>query len=115
MQMPTPAPTPDDGLLQSAVRGNILGDPEFAGSQVSVVVANGRATLTGTVPSANAKRRAERLAKNTRGIQNVSNQLTVAVAAPTPAPADEDEEEVEPPARPAATRPTPAPAAPPQA
>lgn len=78
----TPAPTPDDGALQSQIRNRIIGDKELAAADVTVAVTNGTATLTGTVKSADSRRRASKLA-TVKGVRTVDNQLTVAAPAPT--------------------------------
>ncbi len=82
---PTPTPTPDDGALQSQISNRIISDRELAAAKVSVNVTNGVATITGTAPSADARRRASKLAA-VRGVRTVDNQLTVATPAPTIAP-----------------------------
>lgn len=81
----TPAPTPDDGALQSQIRNRIIADKELAAADVTVNVTNGTATLTGTVKSADSRRRASKLA-TVKGVRTVDNQLTVAAPAPTAAP-----------------------------
>lgn len=81
----TPAPTPDDGALQSQIRNRIIADKELAAADVTVNVTNGTATLTGTVKSADSRRRASKLA-TLKGVKTVDNQLTVAAPAPTAAP-----------------------------
>lgn len=83
---PTPTPTPDDGALQSQIRNRILADRELAASEVVVTVTGGTASLTGTVKSADARRRASKLA-TVRGVRTVDNQLTIAAPEPSDTPA----------------------------
>jgi len=78
----TPTPTPDDGALQSQIRNRIIADKELAAADVTVNVTNGTATLTGTVKSADSRRRASKLA-TLKGVRTVDNQLTVAAPAPS--------------------------------
>lgn len=89
-ETPTPAPTPqvNDATLQANVSRKILGDSELLNTDVESSVANGKATLRGTVANSDLKHRAERLVRAVNGIKTVDNQIKVQDAtAPAPPPA----------------------------
>lgn len=80
------APAIPDGKIQ----GDIAQKLTFAGiNKVSVIVQNGIATLTGTVPDEVLLNQAEVVAKSVEGVKSV--QSTVIVVAPTPEPTPEPE------------------------
>jgi hypothetical protein len=72
----------DDTALQSRIDKAYKDDSEIAATDVMALVIDGKATLTGTVNSAALKQKAERLARNIRGISSVENRIAVTSAAP---------------------------------
>ncbi len=67
----------DDATLESNVNKAFTDDPDFATRGLAVTVTNGKATLNGSVSTAALKSRAERLARNIKGIRTVDNKITV--------------------------------------
>jgi len=65
----------DDATLESRLNRSYTDDPELVG--ITVTVINGKATLIGAVKTQGAKDRAERLANNLRGVNNVDNKLMI--------------------------------------
>ncbi|HYO64178.1 MAG TPA: BON domain-containing protein [Pyrinomonadaceae bacterium] len=83
----TPAPTPnapDEATIRQNVNAKIQADTELAATDILADTNGNKVTLTGTVRSADLKRRAERLAISVRGVRVVDNQIAV-LAAPAPA------------------------------
>jgi hyperosmotically inducible protein len=74
-----------DAAITSAVKTKLLGDPDVKGLNIDVDTANGVVTLTGVVHTAAERREALRLAKDTKGVKNVKNNLKLE---PTRAGAD---------------------------
>jgi hypothetical protein len=78
-----PAPTaatpegPTDSDIESGINKAMLADPQLGSLGVTVTVANGRATLTGTVESEGLKNRAARVASTVRGVRGVDNKIVV--------------------------------------
>jgi len=67
-----------DQEIQDALQNTLLLNPEVNSTNVDIFVYNdGRAQLTGDVPTLTAKRTAERLAKETSGVRRVDNFLRV--------------------------------------
>ncbi|HEV2764412.1 MAG TPA: BON domain-containing protein [Pyrinomonadaceae bacterium] len=84
-----PAPTPnvpDEGVIKNNVNSKINSDPDLSATDILADVRNGKVTLTGSVPSPDLKRRAERLAFSVKGVRLVDNQITVVDAAPDATP-----------------------------
>jgi hyperosmotically inducible protein len=71
----------------------LLANPKLAGAKPAVSVAGGVATLTGTVPSEDAKAVAEQTAKSIQGITSVVNQLEVVQVAIANVPDEQIETE----------------------
>jgi len=69
----------DNVAVQADVRAELAWDPRVDDAEIHVTVANGVATLTGTVPSFADKRAAERAAERVFGVKAVANELAVAV------------------------------------
>jgi hypothetical protein len=83
--------TPSDQDLQEMVEDNIEADPQVTGRDrrsIEVRVAQGAATLTGTVRSRLAKFAAGSDAFWTYGVQDVRNEITVKVRGPQAATAE---------------------------
>ncbi|HLL75195.1 MAG TPA: BON domain-containing protein [Pyrinomonadaceae bacterium] len=72
----TPAP-PTDADFESRINKAFLDDAQLGSLGVTVTVANGRATLTGTVESEALKNRAARVASTVRGLRGVDNKIIV--------------------------------------
>jgi osmotically-inducible protein OsmY len=66
-----------DATITSAVKTKLLGDPDVGGLKIDVDTAGGVVTLTGTVENAAEKRRALELARETRGVKSVKDQLKI--------------------------------------
>ncbi len=78
----------DDATVQSNVDRKLSADPKLASLGVMATVIDGKATLTGTVESADLKRSVERAVKSVKGVRSVDNQITVAGGASTTASPD---------------------------
>ena len=76
---PAPAPTNpnDDATVQANLGRKFLDDAELASTDVTATVLSGKALLTGTVNSAELKRRAERVARTVKGVRGVENKIVV--------------------------------------
>lgn len=76
---PPPAFTPGepDSIAMGRINQRLIAEPKLAGSKIQPSVAGGVATLTGTVPSDEAKAVAERIAKAVEGVTSVDNKLRV--------------------------------------
>jgi osmotically-inducible protein OsmY len=66
-----------DAAITTAVKSKLLADTDVSGMKIDVDTANGVVTLKGTVPSAVEKRRALQLAKETKGVKSVKDQLKI--------------------------------------
>jgi len=70
------ASTPlDDTTIQDAATKRLTDDPGLA--SVSVIVISGRATLTGTVNSADLKSAAEKVVRGVQGVKSVENKIEI--------------------------------------
>lgn len=67
----------DDASITSAVKAKLLWNKNTDGLQTDVDTRWARVKLTGTADTAEAKALAGQLAKNTRGVRSVDNQLVV--------------------------------------
>lgn len=74
-----------DDRIQEAVCDALTDDPAVDASNIDVSVADGEVTLTGTVTSRDAKRRAEVCCERVSGVAEVQNSLRVQPAAPATA------------------------------
>lgn len=74
---PASAGAGDDISLQQRVDKLFDDDREVAAANVFATVVNGRVQLTGTVPTAALKQKAERLAASVKGVLGVDNRITV--------------------------------------
>ena len=72
--------TPDlsDAGITAKVKSKFLGDTNVPGLKIDVDTKDGVVTLTGTVPTADEKRRAMDLAKATDGVKSVVDHIKVA-------------------------------------
>ncbi len=65
----------DDSTIQDAATKRLTDDPGLA--SVTVMVISGKATLLGTVNSAELKRAAETVVKGVQGVKSVENKITI--------------------------------------
>jgi hypothetical protein len=76
----------EDAWIHTKIVAKLIGDADTPERKINVDVVDGAVTLRGTVDTAEAKSEAERIAKETDGVNKVTNQLKVAPPAkPTPA------------------------------
>ena len=75
---------PKDSDIKVKVEEKLKTNQETAGTMV--MVNDGIATLSGEVSNDNAKAESERIAKDTKGVKSVVNNITVALPAPPAAP-----------------------------
>jgi osmotically-inducible protein OsmY len=66
-----------DERIRDDVSDRLSDDPFVDASEIEVSVQNGEVTLSGTVDSRNARRRAEDLVENVSGVTHVQNNLRV--------------------------------------
>lgn len=67
-----------DAAITAAVKARLLADPNLNAQDIEVTTKDGgHVTLAGHVKSEAARERAEQLARNARGVQEVDNQLVV--------------------------------------
>jgi hypothetical protein len=93
----------NDERIANDIRARMFSDSQLRGAAITVTVKNGEATLSGQVPSVEARYEAYRVAAETPGVRHVNDQMALQpmtppqpVAEATPAPA-----------RPARSEPTP--------
>ncbi|HEY3024951.1 MAG TPA: BON domain-containing protein [Pyrinomonadaceae bacterium] len=67
----------DDATIQSNIEKRFSDDPTFSSLGLSVMVIDGKATLTGTVKTQALKNQIERLVKGVKGVREVDNQILV--------------------------------------
>ncbi|HEU6449580.1 MAG TPA: BON domain-containing protein [Verrucomicrobiae bacterium] len=67
----------DDKATAMRVRDALHDNPEYKFDQVNVSVLRGTVQLSGFVPSDSEKTKAGNIAKNTSGVKNVVNNITV--------------------------------------
>ena len=79
-KMPQSDASADTSSLQSSIQSAIQQDPSLANSNVDVKVTEKNVELSGTVPSDDAKKAAERIAKSNAGGRKVKDKLKVAKA-----------------------------------
>jgi osmotically-inducible protein OsmY len=72
---------PDDEWITTKIQSRYFQDDVVRGTRVDVATQRGVVTLTGQVPSEQAKRRAEEIARETEGASRVENRLEVNPAA----------------------------------
>ena len=69
----------DDAWIHTKITAQLIGNSQTPARTINVDVVNKVVTLRGTVSNAAAKEEAERIAKETDGVQRVRNLLRVAV------------------------------------
>lgn len=71
------APVVEDAGVTAAVKTRLLADPDVAGLRIDVDTKDNVVTLTGTVKTAAQVAEAERIARETTGVERVINNLKV--------------------------------------
>ena len=89
---------PNDQQLTSDIQSKIKGESALANQNIQVSVANGVATLNGTVSDDASRALAANDSGTVPGVKTVINNLTVQSAAATPAPAPQEAAQVAAPA-----------------
>src|SRR5215470_9739627 len=69
--------TATDATVTTAVKNKLATDPTTSVARINVDTANGVVTLSGAVPTMAEKSEAERIARNTQGVTQVVNNITV--------------------------------------
>src|SRR5215475_10383759 len=69
--------TATDATVTTAVKNKLAAEPTTSAARINVDTANGTVTLSGSVPTAAEKSEAERIARNTQGVTQVVNNITV--------------------------------------
>ena len=69
--------TANDTAMTASVSAAIARDPELGPRQIEVASKAGTVRLSGSAPSAEAKSRAEQIARTVSGVDRVDNRLTV--------------------------------------
>jgi hyperosmotically inducible protein len=69
--------TANDTAITASVSAAIARDPELGPRQIEVVSKSGAVKLSGSAPTAEAKSRAEQIARTVSGVDSVDNRLTV--------------------------------------
>ena len=73
----TPGQVVDDGTITTKVKAKLLNDKVVSGFAISVSTFQGEVTLTGSVDSKEARKKAEFLARNTTGVRKVHNLIKI--------------------------------------
>jgi len=66
-----------DDSISNEIKANMFSDPQTKSANVSVDVKNGTVTLTGEVPDENTRYEAFKIAKQTAGVVNVDDQMSL--------------------------------------
>src|SRR5262249_8731096 len=69
--------TATDATITTAVKNKLAADPTTSAARINVDTSNGVVTLSGAVPTTAEKSEAERISRNTQGVTQVVNNLTV--------------------------------------
>lgn len=75
---------PSDDELYDRVRQRLAADRDAKGGAIEVAVKDGVVTLRGKVHEEKQKKRAEKVARKTKGVKQVVNQLTVDLGSTPP-------------------------------
>ena len=67
----------DDGTLTASIKSKFIADKYVPAATIDVDTYEGRVTLNGTVKSYVARSQAEKLARETKGVRDVVNNLEV--------------------------------------
>jgi BON domain-containing protein len=68
---------PDDETIMNNIKAGLFSDAQTKSANIDVVVKNGTATLVGDVPDENIRYEAFKIAKETAGVVNVQDQMTL--------------------------------------
>src|SRR5215467_1529890 len=66
-----------DATVNATVKNKLAAEPTTSAARINVDTTNGVVTLSGAVPTAAEKTEAERIARNTQGVTQVVNNITV--------------------------------------
>ena len=66
-----------DTTITTAVKNKLAADPTTSAAKINVDTSNGVVTLSGNVPTAAEKSEAERISRNTQGVTQVVNNISV--------------------------------------
>jgi hyperosmotically inducible periplasmic protein len=66
-----------DTTITTAVKNKLAAEPTTGAAKIDVDTSNGVVTLSGKVPTAAEKSEAERIARNTQGVRQVVNNVSV--------------------------------------
>jgi hyperosmotically inducible protein len=66
-----------DATINTAVKNKLAAEPTTSAAKIDVDTSNGVVTLSGKVPTAAEKSEAERIARNTQGVRQVVNNISV--------------------------------------
>ncbi len=66
-----------DTTTNTAVKNKLVADPTTSAAKIDVDTSNGVVTLSGKVPTAAERSEAERIARNTQGVRQVVNNISV--------------------------------------
>lgn len=72
--------TTEDAAVTAAVAAAFAHDPELSATRIDIDTRSGAVRLSGPAPNAQAKTRAEEIAKGVKGVASVDNQLEVRAA-----------------------------------
>lgn len=67
----------DDAVITTKVKSALLADPDVSGLAIDVDTYKGQVTLTGNVKSGAQVTRAEDIARKTKGVVSVKNNLQI--------------------------------------
>src|SRR5882672_195598 len=74
--------TATDATVTTAVKNKLASDPTTSAARINVDTANGVVTLSGAVPTPAEKSEAERIARNTQGVTQIVNNISVEARTP---------------------------------
>ena len=66
-----------DNTINTAVKNKLAAEPTTSAAKIDVDTSNGVVTLSGKVPTAAEKSEAERIARNTQGVRQVVDNISV--------------------------------------
>ena len=66
-----------DATVTTSVKNKLAADPTTSAARINVDTSNGVVTLSGAVPTTAEKAEAERIARNTQGVTQVVNNISV--------------------------------------
>src|SRR5690349_5278963 len=67
----------NDETIMTGIKAGLFSDPQTKSANIDVVVKNGTATLVGEVPDENTRYEAFKIAKETAGVVNVEDQMSL--------------------------------------